>query len=145
MPKLTNRPSAIAKWITHSEQILISRQQQPRPGGEDREQITRARQAAEALFRSKPSVSGPSVPHSPPADQSARTPRVLRIIPPAAPVRHPDELKTPVGLEPPATRAIPRTQFARIRAWINYGMTIAQVAQVYGVAASEIERILRHA
>jgi hypothetical protein len=87
VPKLTNRPSAIAKWITHLEQILLRRQQQPRPGGDDLEQITRARQAAEALFRSKPPVSGPSVPASAPADQSARKPRVLQIISPAVPVR----------------------------------------------------------
>jgi hypothetical protein len=36
---------------------LFSRQQRLQPRGDDREQITRARQAAEALFRSKPPVS----------------------------------------------------------------------------------------
>ena len=37
----------------------------------------------------------------------------------------------------------PRTAaVGRIRAWVKYGMTAAQVAQVYGVAVSEIERIL---
>ena len=110
VPKLTNRPSAIAKWITHLEQILISRQQQPRPGGDDREQITRARQAAEALFRSKPPVSGPSVPASAPADQSARKPRVLQIISPAVPVRH-EGCETPAAPEPQTMRKIPRSQF----------------------------------
>jgi 2-methylisocitrate lyase-like PEP mutase family enzyme len=48
------------------------------PGGDDREQITRARQAAEALFRSKPPVSGPSVPASAPADQSVARLRAYR-------------------------------------------------------------------
>ena len=143
VPKITNRPSAIAKWITHLEQILISRQQQPRPGGDDREQITRARQAAEALFRSKPPVSGPSVPASAPADQSARKPRVLKIISPV-PVRH-EERVTPAAPEPQTMRKIPRSQFVRIRTLVKYGMTVAQVAKVYGVDASEIARILRQA
>ena len=143
VPKITNRPSAIAKWITHLEQILISRQQQRRPGGDDREQITRARQAAEALFRSKPPVSGPSVPASAPADQSARKPRVLKIISPV-PVRH-EERVTPAAPEPQTMRKIPRSQFVRIRTLVKYGMTVAQVAKVYGVDASEIARILRQA
>jgi hypothetical protein len=38
---------------------------------------------------------------------------------------------------------IPRSQFARIRAWRRYGLTAQQVAEMYGVAADEIERILR--
>jgi len=121
---------------------LLSRQQQPYPRGDDRERITRARQAAEALFTSKPPVSGPSVSDSPPADQSARKPRVLRILSPATPVR-PEELEIPVGPELPPTRAIARSQFARIRALAKYGMTVAQVAELYGATVDEIERILR--
>lgn len=131
------------EMVTHLEQILISRQQQPRPGGDDREQITRARQAAEALFRSKPPVSGPSVPASAPADQSARKPRVLKIISPV-PVRH-EERETPAAPEPQTMRKIPRSQFVRIRTLVKYGMTVAQVAKVYGVDAGEIARILRQA
>jgi hypothetical protein len=38
---------------------------------------------------------------------------------------------------------IPASQLARIRTWVKYGMTAAQVAEVYGVPASEIERALR--
>jgi hypothetical protein len=50
----------------------------------------------------------------------------------------------PAGFsEPPMTREIPRSEFARIRAWMKYGMTVAQVAGVYGVAVGAIERILR--
>jgi len=41
------------------------------------------------------------------------------------------------------TREIPQSEFARIRAWMKYGMTVAQVAGVYGVAVGAIERILR--
>ena len=123
---------------------MFSRQQQIQPRGDDREQITRARQAAEALFRSKPPVSGPSVPAPAPADESARKPRVLQIISPAVPARH-EERKTPAAPEPQTMRKIPRSQFGRIRTLVKYGMTIAQVAKVYGVDAGEIARILRQA
>jgi hypothetical protein len=123
---------------------LFSRQQQIQPRGDDREQITRARQAAEALFRSTPPVRGPSVPASAGADQSARKPRVLRIISPAVPIRH-EALEVPVATEPQTTREIPRSQFVRIRGLVKYGMTVSQVAEVYGVAVGEIERVLRQA
>jgi hypothetical protein len=119
----------------------LPNRQQPHPRGNDREQITKARQAAETLFASKPPVSAPPVGDTAPADQSARKPRVLRIISPA---RH-EELETPVDPEPHTTPAIPAADFARIRTWVKYGMTVPQVAKVYGVVAGEIERILRQA
>jgi hypothetical protein len=72
---------------------------------------------------------------------SVRKPRVLRILQ-ASPVRR-EEVTAPVRYEPPTTREIPRSEFARIRAWMKYGMTVAQVAGVYGVAVGAIERILR--
>jgi hypothetical protein len=121
---------------------LLSRQQQPQPRGNDRERITRARQAAEALFTAKPAVSEPSVPDSAPGNQSARKPRVLRIVSPGAPVRH-EQLETPVSREPQTPRQIPRSQFAGIRTLAKYGMTGSQVAEVYGVPIAEIARILR--
>jgi hypothetical protein len=49
----------------------------------------------------------------------------------------------PISPKPQVTPKIPKSQFARIRAWRRYGMTIRQVAEVYGVAVDEIERILR--
>jgi len=52
-----------------------------------------------------------------------------------------DEPESLVAPAPPA-REIPPSQFARIRTLAKYGMTVAQVAQVYGVAVGEIERIL---
>lgn len=55
----------------------------------------------------------------------------------------PEELEIPVGPELPPTRAIARSQFARIRALAKYGMTVAQVAELYGATVDEIERILR--
>jgi hypothetical protein len=59
-----------------------------------------------------------------------------------APVRH-EEGEAPVSSEQPMTPEIPSSQCARIRAWVKYGMTAAQVAGVYGVAVDAIERILR--
>jgi hypothetical protein len=130
--------------MSHSEQILLStRQHQPQPRGDDRERISKARQVAEALFTSKSPVNGPSDPDSPPADQSARKPRVLAIAP-AASVRR-EDAETPVVPEPQATREIAQSEFGRIRALVKYGMTVAQVAEVYGAAVSEIERVLHKA
>jgi hypothetical protein len=125
---------------TVRRKILLSQERQPHPRSDDRERINRARQAAEALFKSKPSVRTSPVPETAPADQAARKPRVLQIVSPPASVRHP-EPETSVVPSPPA-REIPRSQFGPIRAWVKYGLTAAQVAQVYGVPASEIERIL---
>jgi len=122
---------------------LLSQQASPR--GDDRERINRARQTAEALFTPKRQVTEQLVSGSPPADQSARKPRVLGISP-AAPVRLEEVKASPVSTEPQtATREIPPSQFARIRTWINYGMTVAQVAEVYAAPVGAIERILRDA
>jgi hypothetical protein len=135
-----NRISFRYRQIDHlPEQILLSqksRQQQPHPGGEDRERITRARQAAEALFTAKRPVSAPSVPDSAPADQSARKSRVLQITSPAVP-----EPETPIAAEPPIS-PVPASQVARIRTWVKYGMTVAQVAEIYGIAGGDVGRIL---
>ena len=125
--------------------MLDSRsQQQHHFGGDDRQQITRAREAAEALFRPKRPVIEPSVPETTPpaADSSARKPRVLTIAPPA-PVHA--EREAPVSPKRQITRKIPRSQFDRVRIWVKYGMTASQVAKVYGVPVGEIERILRKA
>ncbi|MGH7113896.1 MAG: hypothetical protein ACREE9_05325 [Stellaceae bacterium] len=116
---------------------MLSRQHQPYPRGDDRERITRARQAAEALFKAKP-ISGLSVADTAPPDQLARKPRVLRITSPAVP-----EPETPVAPELPRTSPVPALQVARIRAWVKYGMTLSQVAEVYGAGVDEIKRILR--
>jgi hypothetical protein len=124
---------------TFREQTLLTRDQKPHPRSDDRERITRARQTAEALFKAKPSVSTPPGPDTSPADQSVRKPRVLRIIPPSPTGQKPESPVVAASL----AREIPRSQFARIRTLAKYGMTVAQVAQVYGVAAGDIQRILR--
>ena len=100
-----------------------------------------ARQAAEASF-TKPQVGTPSVSEVRPTAETARKPRVLPMISPVVPGL-PDEAETAIAPSPPAGE-IPGPQLARIRGWVKYGMTIAQVAQVYGVAVAEIERILRY-
>ena len=118
---------------------MPSRMRPLSPREDERERITRARRSAEALFTTKrritkqSSVSGslPSV------DQSPRKPRVLKALLPA-PVRHEEEKS-----QERITSEIPTSQFARIRAWVKYGMSITQVAGVYGVAVDVIERILR--
>jgi hypothetical protein len=125
---------------------LLSQQRQPDPRGDDRERISRARQAAEALFIAKPPVSEPpgSKPLAP-AEEPTRKPRVLRIISPAAPVTH-EVVAPPARPAPRARRVmIPRSQIGRIRIWVKYGMTISEVAKVYGAAVGDIERILRQA
>jgi hypothetical protein len=120
--------------------LLNHRQQQHHPRGDDRERITSARQAAEALFTPKPVEPSASDP-APSAERPARKPRVLPILSPA-PVRN-EEAAAPVNPEPPTTRQIPRSEHARIRTLVEYGLTIPQVAEVYGVAVGVIERILR--
>jgi len=41
------------------------------------------------------------------------------------------------------TREIPASQFGRVRTLTKYGMTRAQVAELYGVIVDEIEKIIR--
>jgi hypothetical protein len=124
--------------------LLNHRQQQQHPRGDDRERITSARQAAEALFTPKPQPVEPSFSDpAPSAERPARKPRVLSILSPA-PVRN-EEVAAPANPEPRTRRQIPRSHHARIRTWVNYGLTIPQVARVYGVAVGVIERILGEA
>jgi hypothetical protein len=119
---------------------LLSRQQYPRDN--DREQIARARQAAETLFTSKPPVTKPAVPQNAPPSPTDRKPRVLQII--AGPAKSDEEVKAAAAPEPQPTFQIPRSQFSRIRSWVKYGMTVRQVAEHYGAEIDEIRRIIRN-
>src|SRR5271170_670065 len=106
-----------------------------RPLRDDREQNMRARQAAEALFAPKPP---PVIVDKPPADTPTRQSRMLKSapqppVPPPVEAADTPEPATPVSIPPP--------HVARIRAWVKYGMTLAQVAEVYKVPVSEITRI----
>ena len=118
---------------------LLSRQQHPRDN--DREQIARARQAAEALFTSKPPATKPAITESASPSPTERKPRVLQII--AGPAKSDEDVSAAVTPEPQAMPKIPRSQFSRIRSLVKYGMTVRQVAEHYGADIDEITRIIR--
>jgi hypothetical protein len=103
----------------------------------DRERAHRARQAAEALFAPKPRAAETSA--APAAGK--RAPATL-LPAPAPAARRPDDTSA-IRDEPQPRRRIPSAHATRIRLWLRYGMSKAQVAAVYGVEIGEIERILR--
>jgi hypothetical protein len=80
-------------------------------------------------------------PHRP--TNRRANPRVLATSPPA-PIRL-EEVEAPVSSQPQTAPEIMRSQFARIRALVKYGMKPPQVAEVYGVGVGVIEDILRKA
>lgn len=45
--------------------------------------------------------------------------------------------------EPRPIRKISESEFSRIRTWVKYGMTVRQVAELYGAETGETERIIR--
>jgi hypothetical protein len=90
---------------------------------DERGRRAEARRAAEALF-------APKVPVQQPLDAPA----------PSAPAELVDATS---GAEPPPPKMIPAAHLPRIRAWLRYGMTIAQVAAVYGVAVAEIQGMVQ--
>jgi hypothetical protein len=120
----------------------------------DRERIDRTRQNAEDLFKPKPQPTREDVPTAAPNDASSadhqprRQPRIFAI-PPAVPM---GTAKVEPAAEPKRTRRkavirreireLPASQFGRVRALTKYGMTQAQVAELYGVTVDEIERII---
>jgi hypothetical protein len=121
----------------------------------DREKLDRARRNAEDLFKPRPQSAPAAAPAA--AENSVplaehpprRQPRIFRI-PPVVPM---SAAKGEMPAEPKPirrqrtvrrnTRAIPASQFGRVRALASYGMTQAQVAELYGVGVDEIERIIR--
>ena len=109
---------------------------------DDRDRIVSARQAAEALFTPRKRVTEHPVPGSVPPEPSPRKPRILRALPPAPSLHDQAVALSSSSSAEWTTTEIPSSQFARIRTWVEYGMTAAQVAAVYGVAVAAIERIL---
>jgi hypothetical protein len=123
----------------------------------NRDKIDRAREAAEALFKpagdgndreplqATGNNAGSAEPH--PEQQPRRQPRIFTIaprLPATADAEAPPKPK-PAPRGQPAQRrraAVPPSQIGRVRTLATYGMTTAQVAQLYGVAVDEIERIL---
>ena len=122
---------------------------------DDRERIDRARQEAENLFKPRQQAPRAEVPAeavnpvSTAEHQPQRQPRIFRI-PPVVPMSA-EKSEAPAEPRPVRrrrtvrrdTRVIPASQFGRVRALTNYGMTQAQVAELYGVGVDEIERIIR--
>ena len=121
----------------------------------DREKLDRARRNAEDLFKPRPQ-SGPADKTAPGESsvasaeyQPRRQPRIFRI-PPVVPMA---AEKGEAPAKPKSTRAqrtvrrhtgsIPASQFGRVRALASYGMTQAQVAEVYEVGVDEIEQIVK--
>ena len=117
----------------------------------NREKISRARQAAEDLFKpaqqtTAPELSSVSIVSST-AQRARRQPRVLAVAPrvqPNAEVEAPAESK-PTRRKKTAAQhggVIPSSQLGRVRALANYGMTRAQVAELYGVTIEEIDHVI---
>jgi hypothetical protein len=128
------------------ENIVFTRRQQPYPGDDAQARLASARLAAEALFAAKPAVEEPPpAPGLEAAEPPVRKPRVLSIVPPPA-IRPPPAADpprpAPNGRKPRLAGVIPRAQHSRIRTWVTYGMTVAEVAEVYGATVGEVERIL---
>ncbi len=48
-----------------------------------------------------------------------------------------------VPVRPQPNQKIPGSHLGRIRTWLRYGMTMAQVAEVYRVMTQDIERVLQ--
>ena len=121
---------------------------------DDRQRINRARQNAEDLFKPRQQTIRADAPQSAPdaapaaEQQPRRQPRIFAIPPQmptsAAKAEVPTDQKqirrrAAVRHE---TREIPASQHGRVRALTSYGMTREQVADLYGVAVDEIERIM---
>jgi len=120
----------------------------------DREKIDRARKNAEDLFKPRPQPrpvdTAAPVENSVPSTESQprRQPRIFSAVPvepmKAAEVAPAEPKPTRLRRTPRREKAtIPASQFGRIRTLTSYGMTQAQVAELYGVGLDEIERIVR--
>ncbi|MGC2201309.1 MAG: hypothetical protein WA633_14340 [Stellaceae bacterium] len=119
----------------------------------NREKINRARQAAEDLFKPTNRAPATDPPNAPPnnggsAEQpQRRQPRIFTI--PSRPQADPKpeapaapERTTRKQASKPGAGAVPPSHRGRVRALTSYGMTPAQVAELYGVTVGEIERII---
>jgi hypothetical protein len=117
----------------------------------ENKQAHHARETADALFDPKYQTAvvedqnGRSDATAPTKQPPARVPRIL-----AAAQPQPDSASEPeqVSTRPPHAHnqqiaEIARSEYGRIHALATHGMTIKQVAEMYGVAESEIAQIVR--
>jgi hypothetical protein len=137
------------------EQLLSGNSRMPN-AGDDRGGISKARQAAEELFKPKrepASDASASTPDTvlPDGDFPRRQPRIFTV--PSSMPANVAKAETTTEPQPKRrkaapkrqTRDIPASQFGRVRALTNYGMTRAEVAHLYGVTVDDIERIIKGA
>jgi hypothetical protein len=110
--------------------------EQAKPSGR---QSLRAHEAAEALFTPKQSAK-PRQTETAAANTKSdhHKPRIL----PASPKEPVFEQSPRSELPRDARQAISDEEIPKIRTWIKYGMTVAQVAHVYGVSTIEVKRAL---
>jgi hypothetical protein len=118
----------------------------------DREQINKAREAAEALFRPNKQVERTEVPTSSPVapsqiDSAPRIPRIIAV--PSTMSVAEKFVEEAVHPKPKQKREtnkrrakIPAARHGRVRALASFGMTIEQVAELYGVSVSVIEGVV---
>jgi hypothetical protein len=91
---------------------LLNRSGQQYPSdNNDRQQVKRAREEAEALFRSKQRFDDPPRPPDPPSASSPRKPRVLSAYAPTVGPRNAEALAS----SEPQMRPASTSQFARIQ------------------------------
>ena len=120
----------------------------------NREKIDRARRAAEDLFkRVQPEVEAEPTglapdDRMPEEQQPRRQPRIFTVPPrlPPTPKADPPVTAEPIRRRVVAKRptgTVPPSQIGRVRVLATYGMTPQQVAELYGVTADEINRILK--
>jgi hypothetical protein len=148
LPDIVPVPSRYCARVNPSEECLPTDLMSS--SHHDREQISKAREAAEALFRPKEPRATGSAPAAAPiassltADRAARAPRVF-----AVPQAKPED-DDPITQVPKPRRAktqkrsakLSPSDHARIRTLTDYGMSVEQVAEHYGLPAEGIERIL---
>jgi hypothetical protein len=116
-------------------------------------QITHARAAAEALFKPKKQVDLTAAPTFDPvaplqvAQPEPRTPRIIAI-PSTTPVIE-ATIAPATDIKPKSRQGesrrrekIPAVQHDRVRTLAQYGMTLAEVADLYGVSVDVVERIV---
>ena len=108
---------------------------------DDHKWLTSAREAAEALFAGSREATTPIREDSAAIGKSARKPRVLPVLLRAAAPQ--EELNKSNSPKHQIKPKIASSELARIRTWLKYGMTLRQVAEMYGVDVEEIESILR--
>lgn len=117
----------------------------------DRQQIQRAREAAEALFKSKPESTPTEAPSAHPvaptdASQPPHQPRILSVQTAAAAEAGERDLSAdavPLRRTKQRGGKVPESAHGRIRTLVTYGMEVEEVADLYEVPVSEIDRIIK--